>query len=173
MQAHSSYPRDQLVRNERRDPFRNELVLSVRAPSTHHFEPFIHLLDHSKDVRRIVLQVCIHRNDDVAPGCVEARCHRSCLSEVAPQPNQDNVLRVLLVQLAGNVIRAIGATIVHEKNFERVPRHPLEILGDFPVEEPQRLFFVEHGNHDRKKMRRSLGHVVSLLHPRGRSMAVE
>ena len=68
-----------------------------------------------------MLEVCVHRDHDVALHVLEADLQRRRLTIVAPKRNKSHAIvhrRKLLRHLNGPV----AAAIVHEHELERIPR---------------------------------------------------
>ena len=86
VQLDARRPRDQPVRDHRRQPPVDERVLAVLPPARDDVgRRLLEPIDHGADVARIVLQVAVHR-DDVAPARVrEAGGEGGGLAEVAAE----------------------------------------------------------------------------------------
>ena len=70
-----------------------EGVLPVLAPAAHHVGAGTNRIEQPRDVGRIVLQVAVHGDQDVAPRPVEAGLQRQGLPEVASQLDDDELRR--------------------------------------------------------------------------------
>jgi hypothetical protein len=111
-------PRDQAVREERRDPLR-ERVAPRLAPAAHHVEVFALELRHERgDVGRVVLQVAVGGHHHVAARAVEARREGGGLPEV-PAQQHDLHPRVARLELEQALARAVGAAVVDQHDLER------------------------------------------------------
>ena len=148
VQVDARAPRDKPVGDHRGQFARDGLVLTVLAPAARHIVALVQLGQQQPDVGRIVLQVRVHRHDNVAGGRVEARGHRSRLTEIAPEYYHLHVLRVGGVQFAANLDRAVFAPVVHENNLVAQVRKRLHCGVYFAVQRRQRLFLVVDRHHD-------------------------
>jgi hypothetical protein len=59
--------------------------LSIGSPTAHDVIAFIEFCDEPRNICRIVLEVAIHRNDNVSTGKFKSRRHGSGLAEVSPE----------------------------------------------------------------------------------------
>src|SRR6185295_12774264 len=100
------------------------------APSADDVVAFGDLLEEARDLGRIVLEVAIHRDGDVATGEIESRLERRRLAEVAPQHHDDNAV-VALANLCKNRTGAIATAVVDEHHLVRLGDavHDLDDLG--------------------------------------------
>ena len=71
-----------------------------------------------------VLQVAVHRHDDLAAGAAEARVHRRVLAEVPLEADRPHP-RVGCVQALEHGEGAVGGAVVDEDELER-PAEPVE-----------------------------------------------
>ena len=79
------------VEDARRDP-PGERVAALRLPAGDEVEALLELREQARDLGRIVLEVAVDRDDDVALRLLEARLQRGRLAEVAPQPDDADVV---------------------------------------------------------------------------------
>ena len=121
------------------------MILALFAPSAGDVEALMDLVHQRGQIGRIVLQVAVHGDDDVAARLIEARRQRRGLPEVAPQPD-DFQPPVGLHQVRQQLEAAIARRIVNEENLIRLG-HAFEHGGE-PVVEPQNrpLFVVDRDN---------------------------
>ena len=92
----------------------DQRILALTAPALQEIQVACEqLLDHTRDVGRVVLQITVQGCDQLAAGCVEAGLHGRGLTEVAPQPDHPNVRAVTLADLAQTLARAVAAAVVH------------------------------------------------------------
>jgi hypothetical protein len=116
VQVHAGDARDQAVGEATGQVALDRVVLAVLAPAGHDVEAFVDLCQQFGDVFRIVLQVAIHRHDDVAAGMVHARHHRRGLPVVAPEMHDGNA-PVAASQIIQQGRRTIGAAVVDQHQF--------------------------------------------------------
>ena len=74
--------------------------------------------DQLREVGGLVLQISVHRDDDVAAGANEARVHRRMLAEVALEANRLDP-RVARVQSLDRRPGAVARAVVHDDHLER------------------------------------------------------
>jgi hypothetical protein len=66
---------------------------------------------------RVVLEICVHGDDDRTAGVLEARV-KGCRLPGVPAESEDADPRILGCQLAERAIRAVGGAVVHEQHLE-------------------------------------------------------
>ena len=147
VQMHSRNERDEAIREPAHEVPADRRVLPRAAPSRAHVETFAEPREQQRNVFRIVLQVRIHRNDDLARCEIEARLHGRGLSEVAAEVNdlEARMLRCHFVEQCGT---AVGAAVVDEDDFPRLAQL-LQRREESFAQRGQAFFFVEDGNRDR------------------------
>ncbi len=117
-------------------------ILSVAAPAGAHVEALVELRQQHRNVVRVVLQIGIHRNDDLARREVESCLHRGGLAEVAAEVN-DLERRLRRRDLVEQRRRVVRAAVVDEYHFPGVRQ--LRERGDEAIAQPrQALLFVEN-----------------------------
>src|SRR5208337_3815272 len=68
---------------------------AIRTPTARTVRvPFANRLDECWDVGRRILEVTVHRDQDVGPGAPQPRLHRRALTAVALEAHQTKALRV-------------------------------------------------------------------------------
>jgi hypothetical protein len=82
---HSRDLGDQPVSNTRRNLPRHQFVLTIDAPTDDEMVALIDLLHERTYIRRVVLQIAIHRNKDVSARVLDPSRHGGGLSIVAPE----------------------------------------------------------------------------------------
>jgi hypothetical protein len=99
-----------------------------------------------RDVLRLVLEVAVHRDEDLATCAREAGLHRRVLAEVALEAD-DADARVGCVQLLEPRKRPVARAVVHEENLEgaavlleRSDRAPVELVD-------RRLLLEDRDDH--------------------------
>jgi hypothetical protein len=86
------------------------------APTGNNIIAFIELREEEWDIRRIILQISIHRDNDIARRPLESRVKRGALSEI-PTKRDERQRRKLSALLKRRVSRAV----IHENNLEGAP----------------------------------------------------
>src|SRR6185503_14481589 len=99
MKWHAADPRDQTVRDHRRYLARDHLVFPVFAPTGDDVVTLIKFIEETCDVRWIVLEIGVHRDQYFSLCRVDARGHRCCLTVVPAEGNDANA-RIELSDLA-------------------------------------------------------------------------
>ena len=104
-------------------------VLAILAPAGNNVVAFVQLGHEAADIGGIILQIAVHRHDDVAPRIVDARHEGGRLAAVARQ--MDNRKRLVSGgQLVKNFGAAVLAAVVDQQQFigrvqlARFFRHP-------------------------------------------------
>ena len=107
--------------------------------------------EEARDLGRIVLKVAVDRDDDVALRLRETRLECGRLAEVAPEPNDANVV-VRSVQARERGERAVGRAVVDENDLPRLIELP-EGRGKLVVQEGDTALLVvyrdDHRDHAR------------------------
>ena len=112
-------------------------------------------LDEPRQVLGLVLEVAVHRHEDLAARADEPGVHGRVLPEVALEADRAHapVRRVDALELGE---RRVGRAVVDEDELERATRG-VESGGGPLVELPDVLALVVDGNHDRDRRRRRVG----------------
>ena len=82
---HARKLRHQPVRAARWDPPHHEVVDALLAPARHHVVALFQLFQEVRNLVRIVLQIAVHRQDEIARRMIESSRQRRRLSEIAAQ----------------------------------------------------------------------------------------
>ena len=140
--------RDQSVGQPRRQRARQERVFAVFAPAGNYVVTFIEFRQQPFDVRRIVLQIGVHRYQNVATRRVNSRGHRRRLAVVAAKSDDahPSILRRELLQQFETAIRAAVVDIDHLEAVTEPPHG----LKDSLVQARQIFFFVVYRQEERK-----------------------
>jgi molybdopterin molybdotransferase len=143
VQAHAGEGARDTVEDAREDPS-CERVATLRLPPGHEVEAFVELREQPRDLRWIVLEVAVDRDDGVAARLVEAGDERGGLAEVAAEPHDADVL-LRVVQARQRSERPVGGAVVDE---DRLPlgMQRLERRAQLVVEECDAAFLVVNGN---------------------------
>ena len=116
------------------------------------------MLDQHGNVTRVVLQVAVHGDDDVASGAVDACLHRSGLAKVALQAQSTDVWPDLGGVLAEAKPCAVGAAVIDDDQLPR-PRVVAERSLNGVDQIGSEFDFVVHGHHHGQTVGRySVGH---------------
>ena len=95
---------------------------------------------------RVVLQVAVHRDQDLAPGVLDAGRHGRRLAVVAPELH-DAKSRVVPGDVDGKLKGAVTAAVIDEHHLERDAQW-LDRLDDGRVHAPDVVLLVVEGNDD-------------------------
>lgn len=125
-------------------------------PSHDHVEPFVEFRKEGRDLARIILQVRIHGEHQIARDPVESRGKRDRFAEIAAKPD-DLDLRVFGTQGRQLLVGTVGAAVVNEQHLHVVPAAVVQNAFD---EFPHRFALVAGGN-DKTQL-----HAVYALLPR-------
>jgi hypothetical protein len=94
----------------------DEGVMAVALPARDDVEALIELRQQIRDLGRVVLEIGIHRDDDVAGRDLDAGCERRRLSEVPAQPHDPDV-QMRRMQSHELAIRPVGRAVVDEDDL--------------------------------------------------------
>ncbi len=115
-QFHAGSFRHHPVGDARRDFAQKGIIHAMLTPSAGDVEAFIDLGEQRRNILGRVLQIAIHRDDDVALRFVESRGERRGLSEVAAQADYLEP-SIGLHQIREQLETAIRGSVVHEQNL--------------------------------------------------------
>ena len=136
-----------------------ELVGTRRSPARHGVVAFGELVEEIRDLRRIVLQIAVHGDDDLAAGVVEPGRQGGRLAVVPTQVDADDPW-VGLTQLLQDAGRGVAAPVIDKNRLPRLFAR-LERLRNPPVELPQaRLLVVQRDNDETSGVSTPLGSSV-------------
>src|SRR5437764_15196829 len=102
MKRYTADSRNQRISNLRRNLARNERVLAILSPAGDDVIAFVDLVEQPRDVRRIVLHVRVHRNEDAPARRMNARSHRRRLTIVSSQSDYSHA-RILRSNLPKDI----------------------------------------------------------------------
>ena len=134
MDRHAGHLADQPVRNLRWNLARHELVLAALTPTHCDVVTGIDLLEQQADVRGIVLQIAVHRDQCRAARVLDAGGHRGGLAVVATEFH-DAQIGILARKARRNAEGVIATAVIDEHDL---------------VSPPERLY----GFHDRSMQKR-------------------
>ena len=117
------------------------------APAADEVEAFFDFLEEAGNFFGIVLEIAVHRNDDVAAGEIEAGFERGGLAEIAAEADDVDAM-IVLVNVGENFERVIAAAIVDENELVGLA-DGVHYLGDLHVERRDVFLLVEEGDHNR------------------------
>jgi hypothetical protein len=139
--------RHEQVRGAGGDAAQEEVVSTLCAPAADNVVSLFQLCEEVGDFLRVVLEVTVHRQDEVSLSVIESGCKSGSLAEVAPEfYDEDTTVYCsdLLEEPVGSVTRAV----VDKYQLEGVTdllHHGLEAV----IESGYVLFFVMEGYDDR------------------------
>ena len=138
---------DQQVRGAGR-PSPQDAFAPVVTPAAHQVVAFFDLVQEERQILREVLQVGIHRDDEIAARGGQAGLQRGGLSEVAPQFD-DAETGLGRDQRLGDVERSIRAAVVDEDELEAIaPLESSDRGGETGREFSERRRLVVDGRDD-------------------------
>ena len=120
--------------------------MTRRAAAARDVVPGLDGLDEPRDVLRLVLQVAVHRHDQVAAGARQPGMHGGVLAEAALETDGADA-GVVGVQALERGERAVGGAVVDDDDLER-PAERLELRDRAPQELVERPRLVQHGDDD-------------------------
>src|SRR6266511_1123343 len=157
LEREPGHPPDEPVRERRGDAAEEEPVLAVAAPARDEVEVLAQQPPHEpRDVGRVVLEVAVHRDDDVPAGGVDARLHRGGLPVVAQEPHDPHVRPEPRRPGEERLPRPVAAAVVHGDELPRA-RVRRERRLDAVEQRGDVLDLVVHRNDDREPVRRKPG----------------
>ncbi len=109
-----------------------------RLPLTpHDIVAFIELRKQLLNLLRLVLEIGVHHNDDVACGIVESSRQRNVVAEITGEALDANMLRIARTDVEQNFERAVPRAIIDEDPLvgasnrgERARKPPVEFRQD-------------------------------------------
>ena len=111
------------------------------------------------DVAGVVLQVAVHRDQDLAPSVLDAGRHGWRLAVIAPELHEAKP-RVLPCDLDGDLESAVTAAVIDEYHLERDAQR-LHCLDDGRVHASNIVLFVVEGDDDRQvRLCRQVGRIL-------------
>ncbi len=132
----------------------SQRVLACAPPPARHVVAGLYRLDEPGYVLGRVLEVAVHRHDDVAAGTRQPRVHRRMLSEVALEAHRPNA-RIGAVQTLERRKGPVGRAVVDEDQLERA-RPRIERGDRAAVQLVERAGLVVDGDDDGKIGRRQI-----------------
>ena len=94
-------------------------IVADLLPAADAVEPFVDLGQEAGDLARVVLQVGVERDDQVAAGGVEAGREGGRLAEIAAEADAADA-RIGRRELLDSLPRAVGRAVVDEDDFQVV-----------------------------------------------------
>src|SRR5580704_7655291 len=117
------------------------------APAADEVEALLDFLEEARDFFGVVLEVAVHRDNDVAASEVEAGFERGGLAEIAAEADDIDAV-IVLVNVGKNFERVIAAAIVDENELVGLA-DGVHDLGDLHVERRDVFLLVEERDHNR------------------------
>jgi hypothetical protein len=146
VQAHTAHERDQAIGHDARQIALQRVVLSILAPAADYVEPFVQLREQDWNVRGIILQVTIERDNHFAFRKIEPSHHCCGLAEIAAEMHDFHV-RIMFCELVEDFLGIIRRAVIDQNEFPRASKR-LERIANAPVQLGQRARFVANGNRD-------------------------
>ena len=122
-------------------------VVAVRLPAGDEVVPLVELGEETGDLGRVVLEVAVDRDHDLALDLPEAGVERGGLADVAPQPDDPDVGRAR-VEAHERGVRAVARAVVDEHDLPRltaIDERPRKLV----VEPLDGELLVSDGDDDR------------------------
>jgi hypothetical protein len=139
--------RHEHIRGARGDAAQEEVVSTLCAPAADDIVSLFQLREEVGDLLRVVLEVTVHRQDEVSLGVIEAGCKSGGLTEVATEL-YDEYTAVYCRDLLEEPVGSVAGAVVDKYQLEGVTdllHHGLEAV----IESGYVLFFVMEGYDDR------------------------
>src|SRR6266571_4849593 len=116
MQMHACQSADQAIEDARGKRLRNRVKTGI-LPASDQVIAFIKLCQEVGNLFRVVLQVAIHRENNVTTRSAETSDQGGRLAKVPAEANGPHNTRMLIVQFLHFFKGAIGASIIYEDDF--------------------------------------------------------
>jgi hypothetical protein len=127
-------------------------VLTVLTPAADDVIALVDLLEQTRDVAGVVLQIPVHQNDHVSRGVVEACRQGGRLPEIAPELDELES-RIAGAEGGGALEGGVAAPVVDHDDLVGLAR-PLQHRGQSLVERRDALLLVVDGDDDGQVARR-------------------
>ncbi len=111
LEHHAGHPGDQGVRDQRGKPAREPWIFAVAPPTADHVVTLVQLGQQQPDVARIILQIAVEKDEDVAAAVLDAGLQGSGLPEVAAELHELGV-GVVFRQRAETFEAPVAAAVV-------------------------------------------------------------
>lgn len=147
VQLHAGNGRDKAVGQNAGQVALQRIVFAVLAPAGTNIVALFNPGQQLRQIRRIVLQIAIHRNNDIARSKIETGHHGGGLSEIAPEMHDLDMI-VLRRDLVEQSRAAVLAAIIDQNQFPRAAKSRAD-RGNFFDQRADGLLFVVDGNRDR------------------------
>ena len=113
---HACHFADQTVRDPRGHLAGQQLILAILAPTDDHVCVIVELAQHVRNIGRVVLQIPIHRCDNVSARQLNSCRHRGRLPVVRAKRNHAQP-RVMPRDFRCDLKRSVRATVIDEENL--------------------------------------------------------
>src|SRR5438309_5664215 len=120
MKLHTRCTLHHPVSDARRNLTRNSVIYAIFAPAAGDVIAGIDLLEQERDVFRIMLEVAIQRDDDVALSFIEASRQSGSLPEIAAQ-SQNFQVPVGFNEIREKIKTSVGGRVVDKNNLVGPP----------------------------------------------------
>src|SRR6266516_6808780 len=147
MQVYASHYIDQAIEDMRRKSLR-ERIQAWKLPASHQIIALIQPGQETGDLLRIILQIAIHRKDDLSTTATKPGNERGRLAEIAAKAYDLYNIRTLFIELSQFNERLIRTSIIDKDYFITLPK--LSELGrQLLKQKTYVLLLVHHRNNDR------------------------
>ena len=138
---------DQPIGSLRRNAPRQQRILALDAPAGDDIIALFDFFDQPRNIRRIILAISIHRDDDFAGAVVQCGHHCGGLSVITPQMHHPDA-GVGRGQPVEHLCRAVSRPIIGEHDLGRL-RQFCKRLGQTRIQDRQGIDFVVHRDDNR------------------------
>ena len=115
-------------------------------PAVDDIEALVQLLEKSRDLGGIILQVGIHHQNQVAARGPHSRRQSSCLAKIPPKPDCPH-LGVICREFVNHIPGSIRRPIVHEQDLKYLPTSRAAAF-DLRVQFSEAVLFIKNGDND-------------------------
>lgn len=121
----------------------HERILALETPSGNHIVSFINFCEEKRDISRIILEVTIKRDDDLAFCSLDTRIKGSRLTKILAKAHQSERRQTNSLRY-----RLVSRTVINKKNLKR-PANFLDSLMYSAMQFPDVPLFIVKRNYDR------------------------
>ena len=123
------------------------MVAARVAPAAHEIEALFDFLEKPGNLFRVVLQIPVHGDDDLAAREIKSGFQPGGLPEISAQADDVDAV-IVLVNIRQHLEGVVPAAVVHEHQFVGFA-DGVHYFGDLHVQRRDILLLVEEGNHHR------------------------
>ena len=121
----------------------HQRILALETPPGHYVVPLINLRKEERDISRIILEVAIQRDDDLAFCSLDTRIKGSRLTKILAKAHQSERRQTNSLRY-----RLVSRTVINKKNLKR-PANFLDSLMYSAMQFPDVPLFIVKRNYDR------------------------